>query len=247
MILDDIQNSYKKELTKLKEDAHYYGDFGSQYLSNSDIGSLLGNPKDFRKRRSPTVAMLQGRYFHTDLLEPQKLSEFDVIDVSSRTTKIYKEAGKMALLTKEAEMLTEMAKAVRMNFDFYDMMYKRGNKFEVPAIKEIGGHLWKGKADIVSKDLLIDLKTTSSLADFKYSARKYNYDSQAWLYAQFFNRPMIFIVVEKNSCKTGLFEGSSTFLEYGKEKVFKAIEVYEQFYTKGAPEDINQYYHRETL
>ncbi len=248
MILDEIQKPYSKEIEKLREDEFYYGDFGRQYLSNSDIGSLLNNPKDFRSGiNKPTIAMLLGRYFHTDLLEPQKLSDFDIIDASTRTTKAYKEFGKQALLTKEVEMLSNMAKAVRMNLDFYDMMYKAGNQFEVPAIKEIGGQLWKGKADIVSSDAIIDLKTTTKIDDFKYSARRYNYDSQAWLYGQFFNRPMVFIVVEKNTYKTGLFECSETFLEYGKQKVFKAIEVYEKFFVQGAPEDINQYYHVEQL
>ncbi len=248
MILDEIQKKYSKEIEKLKEDEFYYGDFGRQYLSNSDIGSLLNNPKDFRSGiNKPTIAMLLGRYFHTDLLEPQKLSDFDIIDASTRTTKAYKELGKQALLTKEVEMLSNMAKAVRMNLDSYDMMYKAGNQFEVPAIKEVGGHLWKGKADIVSSDAIIDLKTTTKIDDFKYSARRYNYDSQAWLYGQFFNRPMVFIVVEKNTYKTGLFECSETFLEYGKQKVFKAIEVYENFFVQGAPEDINQYYHVEQL
>lgn len=248
MILDEIQKPYSKEIEKLREDEFYYGDFGRQYLSNSDIGSLLNNPKDFRSGiNKPTIAMLLGRYFHTDLLEPQKLSDFDIIDASTRTTKAYKEFGKQALLTKEVEMLSNMAKAVRMNLDFYDMMYKAGNQFEVPAIKEVGGQLWKGKADIVSSDAIIDLKTTTKIDDFKYSARRYNYDSQAWLYGQFFNRPMVFIVVEKNTYKTGLFECSETFLEYGKQKVFKAIEVYEKFFIQGAPEDINQYYHVEQL
>jgi len=248
MILDEIQKPYSKEIEKLREDEFYYGDFGRQYLSNSDIGSLLNNPKDFRSGiNKPTIAMLLGRYFHTDLLEPQKLSDFDIIDASTRTTKAYKELGKQALLTKEVEMLSNMAKAVRMNLDFYDMMYKAGNQFEVPAIKEVGGQLWKGKADIVSSDAIIDLKTTTKIDDFKYSARRYNYDSQAWLYGQFFNRPMVFIVVEKNTYKTGLFECSETFLEYGKQKVFKAIEVYEKFFVQGAPEDINQYYHVEQL
>ena len=31
-------------LDKLKIDEHYYGDFGKQYLSNSDIMALLNNP-----------------------------------------------------------------------------------------------------------------------------------------------------------------------------------------------------------
>ena len=31
-------------IKKLKEDKHYYGKFGKQYLSNSDISTLLTNP-----------------------------------------------------------------------------------------------------------------------------------------------------------------------------------------------------------
>ena len=237
MILDEINQKHTKDIEKLREDKYYYGEFGRNFLSNSDIGSLLNNPKDFRGKGKPTIAMLLGRYFHTELLEPQKLSEFDIVDASTRTTKAYKELGKQAILTKEVDMLSNMAKAIRMNLDFYDMIYKAGNQFEVPAIKEIGGHLWKGKADIV----------TSKIDEFKFSARRYNYDSQAWIYSQFFGRPMIFIVVEKNTYKTGIFHCSETFLEYGKQKVFKAIEIYEKFFVQGAPEDINQYYHTEQL
>ena len=31
-------------IEKLREDEHYYCDFGKQYLSNSDISTLLKNP-----------------------------------------------------------------------------------------------------------------------------------------------------------------------------------------------------------
>ena len=36
----------KKEnvIEKLRDDEHYYGDFGKKYLSNSDISALLTNP-----------------------------------------------------------------------------------------------------------------------------------------------------------------------------------------------------------
>ena len=80
-------------LEKLKDDSHYYGKFGKQYLSNSDIITLLKDPKEFRKEKDFTKAMLLGRYFHTAMLEPQKLlsEEFCAIDVSSRNTKKYKE------------------------------------------------------------------------------------------------------------------------------------------------------------
>ena len=31
----------------LRDDTNYYGDFGKQYLSNSDIGTLLKDPSQF--------------------------------------------------------------------------------------------------------------------------------------------------------------------------------------------------------
>ena len=34
----------KQILTQLRNDEDYYGDFGKQYLSNSDIYHLLNNP-----------------------------------------------------------------------------------------------------------------------------------------------------------------------------------------------------------
>ena len=57
-------------------------------------------------------------------------------------------------------------------------------EYEVPGIAEIFGNQWKGKADIINHDekLIIDLKTTADISKFKYSASKYNYNSQAYIY-----------------------------------------------------------------
>ena len=46
-----------KIIDKLRNDADYYGEFGSQYISNSDIGTLLKNPRMFKVREEPTVPM----------------------------------------------------------------------------------------------------------------------------------------------------------------------------------------------
>ena len=51
---------------------HYYGDFSKQ-SSNSDIITLLNDPKSFRKPKEMSKAMLLGRYFHTAMLEPHKI------------------------------------------------------------------------------------------------------------------------------------------------------------------------------
>tara|TARA_R110002020_G_scaffold83781_2_gene208080 strand:+ start:3275 stop:4012 length:738 start_codon:yes stop_codon:yes gene_type:complete len=243
-----------KDLQLLREDSHYYGQFGKQFLSNSDIITLLNDPKNFRKEKAMTKAMLIGRYFHTAMLEPEKIEsvEFWTIDASSRNTKKYKEEllhykRPLMMLTKEKESVDIAINTMKNNLEFYEAIYDEENSYEVPAIHEVMGVMWKGKADIVTKDMLIDLKTTSNIKDFKYSARKYNYDSQAYLYQTFFNKPMVFYVVDKLTYELGIYHPTQTFLEYGKSKVEKAVEIYNQFYSKDAEEDIETYIIKELL
>lgn len=239
-------------LTRLNNDKDYYGDFGKKFLSNSDIGVLLKDPASYGKDKDKTVAMVQGSYFHTALLEPQKLVDFLICDVSSRNTNKYKDMVEsmgtdIILLSKEVEELDTMVDSIKGRMDFFDMIYQEGNLYEQPGLANICGETWKGKADIISDEFVIDLKTTSSLDEFKYSARKYNYDSQAYIYNQIFGKPVIFIAVEKGTNKTGMFDCSDEFLDRGKEKVQKAIEVWRKFFGPNKTEDITQYYTKETL
>ncbi len=83
----------KKEdvLKRLRNDEDYYGSFGKKYLSNSDIGTLLTNPLAFGEPSKPSSAFLVGGYFHTAILEPDKLKKYKVIQSSTRNTKMYKE------------------------------------------------------------------------------------------------------------------------------------------------------------
>jgi hypothetical protein len=244
----------KEILAKLQIDEHYYGAYGRQWLSNSDIITLLNEPHLFGKSKEVTKAMLIGRYFHTAMLEPEKLSspEFYSIDSSSRNTKVYKDAineqgAPLRMLTKEKEATDCAISKMKSNLEFYDAIYQDENQFEVPAVTEIMGLKWKGKADIVTPDILIDLKTTSNIRDFKYSARKYNYDCQAYIYQQLFDRPLVFYVVDKLSLQLGIFYPSENFLSYGKEKIERALEVYNTYFAEGSIVDIDDYVHKETL
>jgi len=239
-------------LETLKNDTEYYSGVGKQYLSNSDIGALLYNPTQFGVAKEKTPAMLAGSYFHTSILEPEKLKNFVKVDASTRTTNLYKDAliannTDMLLLQKEADECDRMVKALMGNLTFYDMIRDSANQYEMPAIGLIGGLQWKGKADIVADEFLIDLKTCANIDDFRFSSRKYNYDSQAYIYNQLFGKPMVFIAVEKETYRTGLFECSDEFLDKGREKVYKAIEVYQKFFGPDATDDITQYFKFETL
>ena len=243
----------KSEILKhLEDDSKYYGEFGKQFLSNSDIGKLLKNPTQFRVNQEMTKPMLEGRYFHTKILEPQKIGDFIEVDVTSRNTVKYKEAineGEMLLLTKEREHLDFLCTKMTSNMEMFDYIYDDGNEFEIPEIQKIMSLDWKGKADIVNhnKGLLVDIKTSGDIDKFMYSAKTYNYDSQAYIYQRLFDKPLIFLVIDKRTARLGIFECSDSFLRGGQEKVEQAVEVYQKYFSNEATEDIHSYIHKQVL
>ena len=242
----------KKEnvIEKLRDDTHYYGDFGKKYLSNSDIGALLTNPLALGKQQAARPAFLVGGYFHTAILEPEKLNKFKIIEATTRNTKVYKEisGGELCLLQHEVDTIELMTEKMLANDICKGLIRDSNTEYETPGITELEGQLWKGKADIINHNekLIIDLKTTADLNKFRYSAAKYNYDSQAYIYSKLFGYEMIFIVIDKNTHQIGIFDCSPEFYERGKDKVERAVQAYELFY-KSEGFDPSQYFINKTL
>ena len=241
----------KQEVLKaLEDDANYYGDFGKKYLSNSDIGTLLTNPLALGKQQAQRPAFLVGGYFHTAILEPEKLKNFKIVEATTRNTKAYKEisGGEMCLLKHEVDQIELMTEKMLDNEVCRDLIRSGNVKYEQPEITELEGQMWKGKADIVNHDekLIIDLKTTADITKFKYSASKYNYDSQAYIYIKLFGFEMLFIAIDKNTHQIGIFDCSPEFYERGKDKVQRAVQAYELFY-KSEDFDPKQYFLTKTL
>ena len=236
----------------LKDDTNYYGDFGKQYLSNSDIGTLLKDPSQFGVTRPDNQNFAKGRYFHQLILEPSKAENVQYVTASTRTTKVYKQYCEdndlpYALLESEVEEIQRLVTKMLSNYTFFDDIRNEGNEYEVPAVGQICGQMWKGKADIIHPDMIIDLKTTSNIDDFKWSARKYNYDSQAYIYQSLFNKPLVFYAIEKGTGRLGIYRPTTEFLERGEDKVERAVEVYKKFFAENAKENINDYYIEEEL
>ena len=237
-------------IEKLRDDEHYYGDFGKKYLSNSDISTLLTNPLALGKPSEPRPAFLVGGYFHTAILEPDKLKKYRVIQSSTRNTKAYKEmsGGELCLLQHEVDTIEKLSDTMLDNKVCKGLIRDSNTEYEVPAIKELEGEMWKGKADIVNHNekLVIDLKTTADITRFKWSASKYNYDSQAYIYSKLFGYEMIFIVIDKNTQQLGIFDCSPEFYAKGQDKVQRAVEAYKLFY-KQKNFDPKQYFINKTL
>ena len=221
-------------IERLRSDEDYYGEFGRQFRSNSDISTLLTNPLALCAEQKPNINFLIGGYFHTAILEPDKLKKYRIIESSTRNTKLYKEisGGEMCLLQHEVDKLELMIDTMLSNDACNDLINGIDVEYEKPGIKEIEGLLWKGKADIVNHDekYVVDLKTTSNLHNFRSSAYKYNYDSQAYIYRKLFGYDLIFLAIDKATRQIGIFDCSDKFYDSGKEKVKQAVEQWKLFY-----------------
>ena len=240
----------KEIIDRLRNDEDYYGEFGQQYLSNSNISTLLKNPLSLRDPQKKIPAFLVGGYFHTAILEPDKLKSFKIVEATNRNTKAYKElsGGEMCLLQSEVDNAQLLIDTVLENDVCRGLIHGADCVFEEPGVTELFGNKWKGKADIINHEekLVIDLKTTSDVDKFRWNAKKYNYDSQAYIYSKLFGYEMLFIVIDKTTKQIGLFDCSPQFYEQGAKKVEAASEQYDLFFNNDNF-DPKQYLKTETL
>lgn len=239
-------------LAQMVQDEFYYGHLGQHALSSSSLKLILKSPKTYRNvlkyGQAESKALTDGKLLHWLVLEPHKIDELKIVDATTKNTKVYKEAkaeyGEV-YLRKEVNYAERLADAVLRNEAALQLLNKA--EFEVPAIAMLEDLPIRGKADILKGDMLIDLKSSQDCGSFKYSADKFGYDLQAWLYLQLFPqaKSFTFLVIDKNSCDIGIFETSEEFLEGGRQKFLKAVETYKYFFEQ--ENDLDQYVLRATL
>lgn len=243
--------TYDKEelVKKAYDDDFYYGYLGKFALSSSSIKNLLSSPKTYRnimQYGSPSSqALRDGWLMHTCVLEPHVFEEQIFVDVQSKNTKKYKEAlaehGKVFTM-KEKHDAERLADALLRN----EMVLEKLNNsdFEVAEVADVMGFPFRAKADILGNNsTMYDLKSTSSIEGWKYSADKYGYDVQAFLYCQIFDilpNRMGFIIIDKGSLDIGYAQVTEQFYLRGAAKVKRALEIYEEWFMQEA--DLDQYY-----
>lgn len=235
------------------DDEFYYGHLGKYALSSSSLKTLLKSPKTYRnilKYGDPngdSPALAAGRLVHWMILEPHKVDALHFVDASTKNTNKYKDAKEKygeVFLTKERSAAERLADAVLRNEAALKLLSK--SEFEVPAVEMIEGLAFRGKADIIQGDTIIDLKTSADLSAFRYSADKYGYDLQAWLYLKLFNKKnFVFLVIDKASTDIGIFDVSEEFLARGENKFRQAVDNYKYFFQE--ENDLDQYVMRGIL
>jgi hypothetical protein len=156
--------------------------------------------------------------------------------------------GELCLLQHEVDQIELMKNKILENDVCRGLINGIDVEYEKPGLAELEGALWKGKADIVNHDekLIIDLKTTKDINAFKWSANRFNYDSQAYIYSKLFGYEFVFIVIDKETHQIAVMDCSPEFYQSGKDKVERAVEAYDLFYkTEGF--DPSQFFINLTL
>ena len=246
---------FKEEnlLELMQDDEFYYGYMAKAALSSSSIKTLLSSPKTYKYvldyGSGESQALRDGWLFHTAILEPHVFESQIFVDVQSKNTKAYKEAlsehGKV-FTQKEKRDAERVADAFLRNEHALKLL--KNSEFEVPAVGMIDGYPFRGKADIFGNGKIVDLKTTTDIKAFPYSAKKYGYDVQVYVYCQLFNvdyKDFTFAVVDKGSLDIAIYDVSENFYNEGKIKTQQAIETFETFFINGA--DLDSYYIKGTL
>jgi hypothetical protein len=249
---DNKQWSKEELLANMQDDSFYYGYLGQNALSSSTIKTLVNSPKTYyfttKYGSGETQALRDGKLFHTMILEPEKLNDMIFVDAATKASKEYKlakETGKEVYTKNEKKAAERLCDALLRNEAVKEYLTKA--EYEVPQIAMIDGIPIRAKADIIKGNTIIDLKTTTSIKDFRYSADKYSYDLQAWLYREMFGVDnFIFITIDKGSLDIAIFECSDEFYEKGKQKFEQGVSNYKYFFqTEGV--DLDQYVLRGVL
>ncbi len=254
MTLDGKFWQYDEILKEMDSDEFYYGYLGKYALSSSSVKTLLDSPKAYLKslrQRSDTPALLQGRLVHLAVLEPHKFDKLNFVDVQSRNTKAFKEAlseNSESYTIKEHDLAMYMAQAIHDNKYARELL--EGTDKEVPSMNMMFGKPFRGKADALGSGRMVDLKTTSSdVNEFHWSAKKFKYMCQAYIYSKLFDvdyKDIYYLAINKETYDIGIFDVSQEFYNLGESLVERAVQVYTDEIENGMNE-LHNYTIRGTL
>jgi len=225
---------------KAKDDSFYYGYLAKNVLSSSSIKLLSKSPKRYRDMLEgdnlTSKALEEGKLIHTMLLEPEKVKDINIVDTTTRGTKVFKTAlaeNPNSFTKKEFDYCKDIANAVKGNSSIASFM--EGCEAEKAIIGEISGIPFRAKADLISneKGVLIDVKTTSDIERFKWNVLNFGYHMQVYIYCELFGisyDDFYFLVVDKKTKVVGVFSVTEETYFKGLTETENAIEEYKRYF-----------------
>jgi hypothetical protein len=237
-LLDGSEWSVDEILEKMYDNVFYYGYLGTNALSSTSCKKLCESVEDYLfedNNFSPDLKPLRdGRLFHVTVLESDKMKDYyDFIDVPTRRSRDFKELKK----TSKKEVMTEKERLWAVDLKKHILKHSRSGELikngepEVPNINYVFGLPFRGKADLLCDDRVVDIKTTGDIANWEYNKYFYGYDIQAYLYTKLFNRDNFeFIIIDKRTKKVITDEATGDFLVSGQRKVERAVDNYVKYF-----------------
>tara|TARA_Y100000004_G_C8939282_1_gene423474 strand:+ start:448 stop:1233 length:786 start_codon:yes stop_codon:yes gene_type:complete len=248
---------YKDDIiSRMYDDKFYYGYLGENALSSSSAKKLLVSPKQYEsslhENNNNVPALREGRLFHMMALEEHKIDDnYLFIDSSTRTTNKYKDfvaenPHKEVMLTKEYNVLSDLLKHLHRNLEASELL--RGGQPEIPMIGNIFGYPFRGKADYLKDNHVIDLKTTSKLEGWVWAAKNtWHYDMQCYIYKHLYNvQKFTFLVIEKGTGEIGIYDVSEESMQKAGHKLKKVCKIYEEYFIRKT-KDPNEFVRRGTI
>lgn len=244
-------------IKKMYDDSFYYGELGKYALSSSAVKNLIDSPKAYARSlnyKSDSGAFKIGRLIHLAALEPEKLDTLcHVVEVQSSVTKAYKDkvkevgSSEFVFNRKEYDKAMYTADALLQNEVWQELT--RNAQFEQPGFDVLHGYPFRAKADVLGVGYIADLKTTSDLKNFKWSAKRYGYDVQLYIYCNIFKidwKDFKFFAIDKSTGDLGIYDVTEDFYQSGQDKLEYALNIFETYFVK-REEELNSYVIRDTL
>ena len=237
-LLDGTEWQIEELINKMYDNVFYYGYLGVNALSSSSCKKLCDSVEEYLfedNKFSPDIKPLRdGRLFHVTILEADKMKDYyDFIDVPTRRSKDFKQLKRVS----KKEVMTEKERLWAEDLKTHILKHSRANKLitngepEVPNINYVFGLPFRGKADLLCQDRVVDIKTTSDIDNWEYNKYFYGYDIQAYLYKELFDKDTFeFVVIDKRTKKVITDEASLDFLRSGERKVERAVKNYVRYF-----------------
>ena len=237
-LLDGTEWKIKELINNMYDNVFYYGYLGVNALSSSSCKKLCDSVEDYLfedNKFSPDIKPLRdGRLFHVTILEADKMKDYyDFIDVPTRRSKDFKQLKRVS----KKEVMTEKERLWAEDLKTHILKHSRANKLitngepEVPNINYVFGLPFRGKADLLCQDRVVDIKTTGDIDNWEYNKYFYCYDIQAYLYKELFDKDTFeFVVIDKRTKKVITDEASLDFLRSGERKVERAVKNYVRYF-----------------
>lgn len=217
-------------------------------VSKSGLNVIIDkSPLHFKTQKNEnkdTPALRLGRLIHTSILEPEKLDSCYAVltEQLNLRTKADKEKletfknenkGKTIISLDEFLISQEIKKVISAN-SFVKAMMKNGRS-EVTMLWDCEGVQLKGRADFITNNLILDVKTTTDASEkvFTRSIYKYKYHMQAAMYCDGYKKitgkeiPFVILAIEKEPpYDFALYLMDSSFIDHGRILYMDALETY---------------------